>query len=336
MCDSRVYEYLIPTHCLLPPHPSSFLGKKLAQLAEEAEDLEGYMERQEEVSKFWEEVESEKILPILETLDTTTREIVENALYAPEKTVIDEMAQGAEGDTPRNSEPSQPPPAPDKAVSDIAYPDNPSPETLNPTIPSRDTLEPLIKTLRTTYISSKRAFRLPPSRLARITHALFLFTGTHNYHNYTIQKTFRDPSSMRIIKSFSCNPTPTLFDDTEWLSLKVHGQSFMMHQIRKMVGMAAMAVRCGTDIEKVIKGSYGKEKLSIPKAPGLGLLLEKPVFETWNKKAAKEFGREGIDFTKFEEEIETFKQKEIYERIFREEEKFNTCVPLFFSTGAEW
>jgi len=27
-----------------------------------------------------------------------------------------------------------------------------------------------------------------------------------------------------------------MINDTEWLKLKVHGQSFMLHQIRKMVG----------------------------------------------------------------------------------------------------
>ncbi len=63
--------------------------------------------------------------------------------------------------------------------------------------------------------------------------------------------------------------------------------------------------------------------MSIPRAPGLGLLLERPMFETYSKKAEKELGREGIDFDKFKTEIDEFKQREIYERIFREEEAHN-------------
>ena len=59
----------------------------------------------------------------------------------------------------------------------------------------------------------------------------------------------------------------------EWLSLKVHGQSFMMHQIRKMVGMVALLVRCGSDLS-TLNDSFGQDKYSIPKVPGLGLLLE--------------------------------------------------------------
>ncbi|KAK3064735.1 tRNA pseudouridine synthase 1, partial [Teratosphaeriaceae sp. CCFEE 6253] len=34
-CDSRWYEYLIPSHAFLPPHPSSFLAKKLEEYADE-------------------------------------------------------------------------------------------------------------------------------------------------------------------------------------------------------------------------------------------------------------------------------------------------------------
>ena len=30
-CDSRWYEYLMPSYCLLPPHPESFLGKKVLE-----------------------------------------------------------------------------------------------------------------------------------------------------------------------------------------------------------------------------------------------------------------------------------------------------------------
>lgn len=307
MCDSRVYEYLIPTHCFLAPHPSSYLGKKLVQLAEEAGDLEGYRERQEEVSAFWEEVDKRHIQPILESLDVTTRKVVEEAVYAPQDTTSDEEGQ-ADKDTSAESG------APQQMSS---HP------TISSERPLPDSITNATKSLRTAYLSSKRSFRVPAARLSRISHALSLYNGTHNYYNYTIQKAFRDPSANRVIKSFVCNPTPLIINGTEWLSFKVHGQSFMMHQIRKMVGMVAMAVRCGADAEKLIKESYGREKMSIPKAPGSGLLLERPVFETWSKKAEKELGREGIDFGKFDAEIEEFKQREIYERIFREEEKYN-------------
>ena len=72
-----------------------------------------------------------------------------------------------------------------------------------------------------------------------------------------------------------------------------------------------------------------QDRLSIPKAPGLGLLLERPVFDAYNEKLVGEFGRESIDFSKFGKEMEEFKQREIYERIFREEDRDHPYVPQF-------
>ena len=52
-CDSRWYEYLIPSHAFLPPHPSSWLAKKLEQYADDGGDREAYEKRQAEVKGFW-------------------------------------------------------------------------------------------------------------------------------------------------------------------------------------------------------------------------------------------------------------------------------------------
>jgi tRNA pseudouridine38-40 synthase len=107
------------------------------------------------------------------------------------------------------------------------------------------------------------------------------------------------------------------------LSLKVHGQSFMMHQIRKMVGMVALTIRCGAPIERIVE-AQGDQKISIPKVPGLGLLLERPVFDSYNEIQAVKHDKEKLDFGKYEKELEEFKQREIYQRIFAEEERDNT------------
>ena len=119
------------------------------------------------------------------------------------------------------------------------------------------------------------------------------------------------------------NPQPIQINDTEWLSLKVHGQSFMMHQIRKMVGMAVLVTRCGTDMAR-IQESYGPTRISIPKAPSLGLLLERPVFENYNKRAEGNYERPAIDFANYEKEIQAFKDAHIYQHIFALEEKENS------------
>lgn len=84
-------------------------------------------------------------------------------------------------------------------------------------------------------------------------------------------------------------------------------------------------MRCGT-ATSIIQDSYGPATISIPKAPGLGLLLERPVFSTYNERAKREFEREPIDFDLYQKEMDEFKQREIYDRIFREEEKDHQYV----------
>ncbi|MGG6497451.1 UNVERIFIED_CONTAM: hypothetical protein NY603_31465, partial [Bacteroidetes bacterium 56_B9] len=52
-CDSRWYEYLMPSYAFLPPHTSSWLAKQLESAADEVGDREAYEARQEEVKGFW-------------------------------------------------------------------------------------------------------------------------------------------------------------------------------------------------------------------------------------------------------------------------------------------
>lgn len=310
MCDSRVYEFLIPSHCFLPPHTSTYLGKKVVEIAEKEGDLEKYKERQAEVEGFWEDVDEKYIKPILESVPEDIRTVVEKALYINEKT-----------EDKQDQEQSVEPTEAQEPTESTQHPDVHKPQLTEAEESRRRQTLATIKAIKAAYLRAKRAYRIPTSRLDRIQSALDQYVGTKNFFNYTIQKPHSDPSAKRYIKSFNLNRQPILINNTEWLSLKVHGQSFMMHQIRKMVAMVAMVVRCGADPERM-KETYENTKIAIPKAPGLGLLLERPVFDSYNKKAA-DLGRGAIDFSKYEAEINEFKQREIYDRIFREEEETN-------------
>ena len=308
LCDSRVYEFLIPSHCFLPPHHSTYLGRKIVEIAEKEGDLEGFQERQSEVATFWKEADEEFIKPILENTPEEIRVLVEQALGLVEK--------------PEDSTESAPKSTEGQDAAQPAQENNTTEtEPLDEAAEARrlQVIE-VVKAVKAAYVKAKRSYRIPSTRLARIQAALDQYVGTKNFFNYTIQKRDTDPSARRYIKSFKLNQTPIIINDTEWLSLKVHGQSFMMHQIRKMVAMAALVVRCGCVPER-IADSYGSTKIAIPKAPGLGLLLERPIFDTYNNKKAVQTEKGPIDFSMYEAEINEFKQREIYDRIFREEQE---------------
>jgi tRNA pseudouridine38-40 synthase len=296
-------------------------------------------------------VEEKHIKPILDSLDDSIRPLVVEAMYNVEAIDASPGEDALIDATVDVNAKEEQKPAPTEAASDTAMPDageakptdtstddvKEAIDTIKQNDPSltldsstdgtrplpegvinQPVLEEAIKTLKKAYIDVKKAYRISPERQARVQAALDNYLGTHKYHNYTVHKKFNDKSAQRYIKSFKVAPKPIIINDTEWLSLKVHGQSFMMHQIRKMVGMAALTVRCGTD-PSIMEDSFGNNVVRIPKAPGLGLLLERPVFESYNAKLAKQTDRDPIDFNKFNDKIEEFKEREIYQRIFREE-----------------
>lgn len=370
-CDSRWYEYLMPSYCLLPPHPESFLGKKVLESVKEKGVETEYAERLGEVKDYWKEVEENDIKPILDGLDPAIREIVVQRMHASEKEVAAEVAAKEEStrsnatsevaDQEKTDDKSQTdkkgssdvvievipvtatgnaPPAtvtvgeePTIVVDLVSAPaDPPADTTITESTDAKEAKQPRIgpvdlalKQIKAAYITAKRRYRTTPERIARLQGALDQYVGTRNYHNYTVQKVHADPSAKRLIKSFVVEKDPIQINDTQWLSLKVHGQSFMMHQIRKMVGMAVLATRCGAfDPASFIPQTYGAARISIPKAPGLGLLLERPVFDSYNSRAVDSLGLEALDFANYEEKIRAFKDEHIYRRIFELEEKENS------------
>ena len=69
---------------------------------------------------------------------------------------------------------------------------------------------------------------------------------------------------------------------------------------------------------------YGPRMLFVPKMPALGLLLEYPIFESYNKKVSFSNGkvdpssaeyRPPIEFAPLEDQMEKFKQEFIYSRM---------------------
>ncbi|KXJ94536.1 pseudouridine synthase [Microdochium bolleyi] len=340
-CDSRWYEYLMPSYCLLPPHMHSFLGKKVAQFAKENGYEEELGKRLHDVAGFWEEVEKNDIQPIMDSLDDTGREAVLAKLHAVREGLVGE--DGAEFKAKKDQpvaesvEESKPAEQTGAVTTEGAAPEVKSDEDTQMTAAADTTAEPAkvvnpvdaaLKRINAAYIAAKRRYRVSPERLAQLQSALDSYVGTRNYHNYTVQKNHSDPSAKRLIKSFQLNTTPVQINDTQWLSLKVHGQSFMMHQIRKMVGMAVLVTRCGTPLSRIDE-SYGPARISIPKAPGLGLLLERPVFDSYNARAKDNYNLEPLDFGTYEAEIQKFKEEQIYQRIFELEEQQNSFHTFF-------
>jgi tRNA pseudouridine38-40 synthase len=79
-------------------------------------------------------------------------------------------------------------------------------------------------------LQRKRAWRIGVAELDALKDAVKRFEGTHNFHNFTVDKDSRDRSNQRHMKSIQV-ADPVVHGETEWISVLLHGQSFMLHQV---------------------------------------------------------------------------------------------------------
>ncbi|XP_056636243.1 pseudouridylate synthase 1 homolog isoform X1 [Diorhabda sublineata] len=163
----------------------------------------------------------------------------------------------------------------------------------------------------------QKDFRLDEETFAKVNDLLKHYLGTKNFHNYTSKKKHNDPSANRYMKSFVCEK-PFVKNDVEFAILKVQGQSFMLHQIRKMIGCLLAVVR-GLATEDLIQNSFKSDKVIIPRAPGLGLVLEYVHYDRYNYRYGTDGIHEKLTWEEVEDRVAEFKEKYIFPTIINKE-----------------
>ncbi|XP_004925769.2 pseudouridylate synthase 1 homolog isoform X2 [Bombyx mori] len=161
----------------------------------------------------------------------------------------------------------------------------------------------------------RKAYRIPAEKIEKLNSILGVYKGTKSYHNFTEKKHHQDPSSSRYMMSFSVEKV-FVYSDMEFAVLIVKGQSFMLHQIRKMVGLAIAIMRGHAD-SSILEKAFGKDKVMIPTAPGLGLVLNKVHYDRYD--ARHKGTHDSLTWDKEEETIQKFKEDHIYPNIVRGE-----------------
>lgn len=163
----------------------------------------------------------------------------------------------------------------------------------------------------------QETFRLSDNTFDEINNLMKMYLGTKNYHNFTSKKKPKDPSAKRYIMSFECEK-PFLSNDVEFAVVKVKGQSFMLHQIRKMVGLLVAVIR-GHATKDTIEKAFTEDKVNVPRAPGLGLLLEFVHYIRYNHRYGQDGVHESLLWEQENEAVENFKQKYIHPVIINTE-----------------
>ncbi|GFU00658.1 tRNA pseudouridine synthase A [Nephila pilipes] len=164
---------------------------------------------------------------------------------------------------------------------------------------------------------NSETYRISDEKIEEVNKFLKNFIGTRNFYNFTSGRLPGDPSCKRYIMSFECGP-PFQSCGIEFLVIKVKGQSFMLHQIRKMIGLTIAIIRNLTD-QSIFDKVWDSERLDIPKAPGLGLMLEELHYNWYNKKYGSDGMHEALKWDEFNDQIQTFKMEKICANIAKTE-----------------
>ncbi len=64
---------------------------------------------------------------------------------------------------------------------------------------------------------------------------------------------------------------------------------------------------------------FGETRINIPKAPSLGLLLEKPIFNNYNNSKKDRKDLQEIEFDSYKKQIDAFKEEFIYKALISDE-----------------
>lgn len=151
----------------------------------------------------------------------------------------------------------------------------------------------------------------PPVDEALLNRIFARYQGTHNFHNFTAKVDPGTSEAKRHVLYFRCEGVVDVAGGGgRWVKLAVLGQSFMLHQIRKMVGLAAAVARGLCPVEALDAALDPNRDYAVPMAPALGLLLDEAFFDGYNQRWAALHGPLALE--PFRAQAEALKASGVY------------------------
>lgn len=156
-------------------------------------------------------------------------------------------------------------------------------------------------------------------RVAKLTSILSRYEGTHCFASFTDGLTGSDDTSRRYMIRVRCGqPFLPPNSGVYYVTIEVYGQSFLLHQIRKMVGLALFIYLGHAPEETIPVGLCPNVKIPTPMAPALGLLLDSLTFDNYNSRHEVVLEKP-ISVDAFADAKDKFKLERIYRKIAERE-----------------
>ena len=105
------------------------------------------------------------------------------------------------------------------------------------------------------------------------------FVGIHNFHNFTVQLAPEAQEARREVLSVAVTE-----EGGAWARVRLLGRSFLLHQIRRMVGLAVAVALARAPADAIADALGTKEKRGISMAPAEGLFLAEVQFVNYTSR----------------------------------------------------
>lgn len=162
-----------------------------------------------------------------------------------------------------------------------------------------DTKKPLTTEEAEKLYAVLREYRSTEENRNLLQAALQKYEGTQFFHNFTKGLKPGQAQARRFIETFRAQD-PVVVDGVEWIPTQVLGQSFLLHQIRKMICVAIDIARGAAPLEFMDKALDKKGSIALHVAPAQGLFLEMSYFGGYNRRKGTQNNHSllDIDWTK--------------------------------------
>lgn len=157
------------------------------------------------------------------------------------------------------------------------------------------------------------------SRVQKFSAILKQYEGSHCFANFTDGVKPEDDSARRFMFKVTCLPPfRPPFSDKYYVTVEVIGQSFLLHQIRRMVGLALIIYHGHAPPQAIPVALCGDSRFPTPTAPPDGLLLDSLYFDQYNRNHGPGIPKK-ISDEHFAERKLQFKANQIYRQIAEKE-----------------